>query len=83
MPALQNSQQFHRQPRSCLKSRYDRHLRKATVKKSKLPANAPGINNFKYKAQFGVVVICRDEEHHRQVWLDLTGRGYTCKAVRV
>jgi hypothetical protein len=49
----------------------------------RLPDKAPGINNFKFKPQFGVVVICNDEAHHQQVWADLTGQGYKCKAVRV
>jgi len=31
---------------------------------AQLPAGAPGRNKFKYKEQFGVVVICRDEAEH-------------------
>lgn len=48
-----------------------------------LDANAPGINGFRYKPQFGVVVVCKDEAEHKAVYERLRAEGYTCKAVRV
>lgn len=48
-----------------------------------LPAGAPGRNTFRYKEQFGVVVICRDEAEHKQVFERLAAQGYKLKAVRV
>ncbi|SNS21841.1 hypothetical protein SAMN04488503_3238 [Humidesulfovibrio mexicanus] len=48
-----------------------------------LPAGAPGHNAFRYKEQFGVVVICRDEAEHKHVFERLAAQGYKLKAVRV
>lgn len=51
-----------------------------------LPAlhdKAPGVNGFKYKPQFGVIVVCKDEEHHKTVLASLQAQGHKCKAVRV
>lgn len=48
-----------------------------------LPAGAPGQNGYKYKEQFGVVVICRDEAEHKQIFERLAAQGYRVKAVRV
>lgn len=48
-----------------------------------LPEGAPGRNKFRYKEQFGVVVICRDEAEHKQVFERLAAQGYKLKAVRV
>lgn len=47
------------------------------------PAGAPGRNAFRYKEQFGVVVICHDEAEHKQVFERLAAQGYKLKAVRV
>jgi hypothetical protein len=48
-----------------------------------LPAGAPGRNTFKYKEQFGVIVICRDEAEHKLVYERLAAQGHKLKAVRV
>lgn len=48
-----------------------------------LAENAPGVNGFKYKPRFGVIVICKDEEEHGQVYERLRGEGYKCRVVRV
>lgn len=48
-----------------------------------LADNAPGINGFKYKPQFGVIVVCKDEVEHRSVYERLRAEGYKCKVVRV
>lgn len=47
-----------------------------------LPIGAPGKNKFKYREQFGVIVICRGEEHHKAVYEQLVALGHKCKAVR-
>lgn len=55
----------------------------ATKKRPPLPPEAPGRpDKGRYKEQFGVIVICRDEAHHRKVYEELKGLGYTCKVVR-
>lgn len=48
-----------------------------------LPGKAPGVNRFKYQPKYGVIVLCRDEAHHRAVYEQLRGQGHTCKVVRV
>lgn len=48
-----------------------------------LPEGSPGKpKGVRYKEQFGVIVICRDEIHHQAVYETLTAQGYKCKAVR-
>lgn len=42
-----------------------------------------GANGFKYREQFGVIVICKDEEEHKAVYERLKAQGYKCKVVRV
>lgn len=48
-----------------------------------LADNAPGVNGFKYKPRFGVIVICKNEEEHGRVYERLHGEGYKCRVVRV
>jgi hypothetical protein len=48
-----------------------------------LPDNAPGVNKFRYKQQYGVVVVCADEEDHKRTYASLAAQGYKCRAVRV
>lgn len=48
-----------------------------------LPANAPGINGFKYRPQFGVLIVCKDEAEHKALYEHLHAQGFQCKAVRV
>ena len=48
-----------------------------------LPENAPGVNKFRYKQQYGVIIICKDETEHRQTFERISALGYKCKAVRV
>jgi hypothetical protein len=47
------------------------------------PKNPPGKNGFNYREQFGIVVVCRDEKHQRQVFKDLGKQGYKLKVVTV
>lgn len=39
--------------------------------------------NFKYKQQYGVVVICKDEAEQREIYERLRAEGYTLKVVAV
>lgn len=43
----------------------------------------PGVNGFRYKEKFGVIVMCKDEAEHKAVYDRLKAQGYTCKVVRV
>lgn len=42
-----------------------------------------GANGFKYREQFGVIVVCKDEAEHRAVYERLKAEGYKCRLVRV
>jgi hypothetical protein len=48
-----------------------------------LPDNTPGVNNFRYKQQYGVIITCRDEAEHKETYERISALGYKCKAVRV
>jgi len=48
----------------------------------KRPAR-PGRNGFKYREQFGVIVICQNERHQARVYNVLRRRGLECKVVTV
>lgn len=47
------------------------------------PRPMPGVNGFRYKERFGVIVMCKDEAEHRAVYERLKAEGYRCKVVRV
>lgn len=47
------------------------------------PRKMLGANGFRYKEQFGVIVVCKDEAEHRAVYERLKNEGYKCKVVRV
>lgn len=44
---------------------------------------APGRNGFKYRPRHGVIVICRDELHQRDVYAALKAAGFKLKVVAV
>ncbi|MCT4685405.1 MAG: hypothetical protein N4A39_16915 [Roseicyclus sp.] len=47
-----------------------------------LPPGSPGRPpRPRYKQQFGVIVIARDEDHQRRVYERLVKQGLTCKVV--
>lgn len=48
-----------------------------------LPDNTPGINKFRYKQQYGVIITCENEAEHKETYERITALGYKCKAVRV
>ena len=34
-----------------------------------------------YKEQYGVIVMCKDEEEQKKIYEELLKRGYECKVV--
>lgn len=42
-----------------------------------------GVNKYRHKQQYGVSIVCADEEDHKRTYAALTAQGYACKAVRV
>lgn len=42
-----------------------------------------GQNGFKYKPQYGVVVICDDENHQQHIYETLKNQGLKLKVVTV
>lgn len=44
---------------------------------------APGINGYKYREQFGVVIVCRDAAHQQQLYGELQAAGHKVKVVCV
>lgn len=36
---------------------------------------------LRYKPQFGVIVVCRDESHQRSIYEQLNRRGLKCRVV--
>lgn len=53
------------------------------MKKKSAPSKVPGKNGFKYRQQYGVIVVCRDECHQERVYTRLQARGLKCKVVTV
>lgn len=47
------------------------------------PSNRPGENGFKYRPQFGIVIVCRDEDDQRAAFEALAKQGYKLKVVSV
>lgn len=45
--------------------------------------NPPGKNGFKYREQFGLVVICDDAAHQAQLYAALKAQGLKLKVVVV
>ncbi|WP_202904910.1 hypothetical protein [Marinomonas sp. S3726] len=42
-----------------------------------------GKNGFKYREQYGVIVICADEKQQESIFNDLKKQGHKCKVVTV
>lgn len=53
------------------------------MKQAKPDKPMPGKNGFKYREQFGVIVVCKDEAEHMAIYEKLKSQGYKCKVVRV
>ena len=50
---------------------------------TKVPQRRPGKNAFRYRQQFGVIVICATEAQQRAVYNRLRKAGNKCKVVTV
>jgi len=42
-----------------------------------------GANSFRYRQQYGVIVICKNERHQARTYSVLRRRGFECKVVTV
>lgn len=49
------------------------------------PANKapPGVNGYKYKEQFGVVIVCKDAGQQQKLYAKLQAAGHKVKVVCV
>lgn len=43
----------------------------------------PGHNGFKYRQQYGVIIICDGEHHQQTVYENLAKQGFKLKVVTV
>lgn len=41
------------------------------------------MGNFNYKSQYGVIVICKDEDEQKRIYEELEKKGYKLKVVCV
>jgi predicted 3-demethylubiquinone-9 3-methyltransferase (glyoxalase superfamily) len=44
---------------------------------------APGKNGFKYREQYGIIILCKDEKAQEQLFNKLKSEGYKLKVVTV
>lgn len=44
---------------------------------------APGKNGFKYRQQYGIIIICSSERHQIETYTQLKRQGYRLKVVAV
>lgn len=47
------------------------------------PRKIPGRNGFKYKPQFGVIIVCPTEQEQQTAFLRLKALGYKVRVVCV
>lgn len=47
------------------------------------PKRPPGRNCFKYTPRYGVIVLCKDEQHQRAIYNQLIATGLKVKVVAV
>ena len=47
------------------------------------PKTPPGRNGFRYRPKFGLVIVCRDEQHQAAHYRRLTALGYKPRVVAV
>lgn len=43
----------------------------------------PGRNGYRYRQQFGVIVVCKDETHQARVYAKLKRAGHKLRVVTV
>lgn len=55
-------------------------MREALMKQ---PRTIPGINGYKYKQQFGVIIVCPTEQEQQATFLRLKALGYKVRVVCV
>ena len=51
--------------------------------RGKIERKTPGRNGYRYRQQYGVIVICKNERHQARVYNVLRRRGFECKVVTV
>ena len=51
------------------------------LEKQENEANVSTESSFNYKEQYGVIVICKDEQDQEKVYNELLEKGYECKVV--
>lgn len=49
----------------------------------KTQAKPLGKNGFKYKEQYGLIIVCKDAQHQEQLFNQLKESGYKVKVVTV
>lgn len=54
-----------------------------TTNKQSAAQRRPGENGFKYRQQFGLVIVCKDEQEQQQRFALLKAQGLTPKVVCV
>lgn len=42
-----------------------------------------GKNGFKYKEQYGLIIVCKDTQHQEQLFNQLKSQGFKVKVVAV
>lgn len=47
------------------------------------PKQAPGKNGFKYREQYGVIVLCKSELEQQTLFNKLKRQGFTLRVVTV
>lgn len=52
------------------------------MRRSYRPRNRFNVT-FRYKPQYGVIVVCKDEPHQRALYNRLARQGLSCKVVVV
>jgi len=50
---------------------------------AKIKLKTPGKNGFKYREQYGVIIICNDERHQKTLFNNLKKQGHKCRVVTV
>jgi hypothetical protein len=50
---------------------------------NKPPPGVPGVNGYKYKEQFGVVIVCKDAGQQQKLYAELRAAGHKVKVVCV
>ena len=49
----------------------------------KKPLKKLGKNGYKYREQYGVIIVCDDESHQQTLFNNLKKQGHKCRVVTV